>query len=64
MPTLIKIVRDRDQTVLEQDLADVSDGTSLGQAISNLIARIVKAHPQTELRNFTIKVGSDAGTFA
>jgi hypothetical protein len=60
MRALIRIVRDRDQSVLEQDVADVADGSSLGAVIHGLIDRIRTAHPQTELLDFTIKVaGAD-----
>ena len=56
----IRIVRDRDQSVLEQDVADVADGSSLGAVIHGLIDRIRSAHPQTELLDFTIQVaGAD-----
>jgi len=56
MRTLIKIVRDRDQSVLEEDVTDVSECYSIGKAISDLLDRVRAAHPQTELWGFTIKV--------
>jgi hypothetical protein len=56
MRTLIKIVRDRDQSVLEEDIADVSERYSIGKAISDLLDRVRKAHPETGLWDFTIKV--------
>jgi hypothetical protein len=57
MRTFIKIVRDRDQTILEQDIAELPDGRALVRAISQLLDRIVAAHPKTDLTGFTIKVG-------
>ena len=56
MRTLIKIVRDRDQSVLEEEITEVSERYSIGKAISDLLDRIRAAHPQTELCGFTIKV--------
>ena len=56
MQALIKIVRDRDQSVLEEDIADISDRYWVGKAISDLLERVRTAHPQTELLDFTIKV--------
>jgi hypothetical protein len=56
MRTLIRIVRDRDQSVLEEDITDVSERYSVGKAISDLLDRVRMAHPQTELWDFTIKV--------
>lgn len=56
MRTLIRIVRDRDQSVLEEDITDVSERYSIGKAISDLLDRVRRAHPQTELWDFTIKV--------
>jgi hypothetical protein len=64
MRTLIKIVRDRDQSVLEQDVAEVADGSAVGRAIGELLARIRSAHPETDLSAFTVKVRNEAGTFA
>jgi hypothetical protein len=58
MRTLIKIVRDRDQSVLEQDVADVADANAIGRAISDLLARIHTDHPHADLGNLTIKIGS------
>jgi len=56
MRTLIKIVRDRDQSVLEEEITEVSERHSIGKAISELLDRIRAAHPRTELSDFTIKV--------
>lgn len=56
MRTLIKIVRDRDQSILEEDITEVSERYSIGKAINDLLDRIRMAHPQTELWGFTIKV--------
>jgi hypothetical protein len=56
MRTLIRIVRDRDQSVLEEDIAEVSERYSVGRAINDLLDRIRVAHPQTELWGFTVKV--------
>ena len=64
MPTMIKIVRDKDQSVLEQDIAEAADGRSLAQKISDLFARITKAHPQADLSNLTIKIGEGADKMA
>jgi hypothetical protein len=58
--TLIRIIRDRDQTVLEQDVADLADGTTIGRKVSDLLARIREAHPQADLTNLTIKIGDYA----
>jgi hypothetical protein len=56
MRALIRIVRDRDQSVLEEDVTEVSERYSIGKAISDLLDRVRAAHPQTELWGFTIKV--------
>jgi hypothetical protein len=56
MRAQIRIVRDRDQSVLEEDIADISDSYWVGKAISDLLDRIRTAHPRTELLDFTIKV--------
>lgn len=64
MRTLIKIVRDRDQSVLEQDIVDQADGTAIGRAIGELLARIRSAYPKTDLSNVTIKVSTSADSFA
>jgi hypothetical protein len=56
MRTLIRIVRDRDRSVLEEDVADVSECYSIGRAISDLLDRVRAAHPRTDLWDFTIEV--------
>jgi hypothetical protein len=56
MRTAIKIVRDKDQSVLEEDVADVSEHNPIGRAINDLLDRVRKAHPRTDLWDFTIKV--------
>jgi hypothetical protein len=64
MRTLIKIVRTRDQTVLEQEVAELCDATAVDRVIGDLLARIRKAHPRTVLRDFIITVGEGADKLA
>jgi hypothetical protein len=61
MRTLIRIVRDRDQSVLEEDITDVTERYSIGRAISDLLDRVRAAHPKTQLSDFTIKVARADG---
>lgn len=59
MRVRITITRNRDQSILEEDVAVVSDGASIGAAIQRLLMHVQTVHPNTDLSSFTIKVEPD-----
>jgi hypothetical protein len=59
MRVRITITRNRDQSILEEDVAVVSDGAAIGAAIQRLLIQVQTVHPNTDLSNFTIKVEPD-----
>jgi hypothetical protein len=59
MRAKIEIIRDRDGTVLDQDVASVNGAASIGEAISRLLVHIEASHPNADLSKLTIKVGGE-----